>query len=200
MRKHARVRRWREETRKLTRGFRHAYSREPFSRVAPCILIFRKDQHRDKPRTHPPIISALIISPSRQCLSMLPWSVLTTGDSLRWQVAYLHYEPNCTFTQRDTAKQCKTRVQIWARTSNGTFRCFSVLLPPKMASWARLMNDRAFVVCHDTRRVRGRPELSADSKSHWYLDLVVVMALSCSSTGPIRSRGLLRNLGASSRD
>lgn len=44
----------------------------------------------------------------------------------------LHYEPNCTFTQRDTTKQCKTRVQIWARTSNGTFRCFSVLLPPKM--------------------------------------------------------------------
>lgn len=39
----------------------------------------------------------------------------------------LHYEPNCTFTQRDTTKQCKTRVQIWARTSNGTFRCFSVL-------------------------------------------------------------------------
>lgn len=33
----------------------------------------------------------------------------------------------------DTAKQCKTRVQIWARTSNGTFQCFSVLLLPKMA-------------------------------------------------------------------
>jgi len=61
---------------------------------------------------------------------------------------YLHYEPNCTFTQRDTAKQCKTRVQIWARTSNGTFRCFSVLLPPKMARWVRLTNDRVFV-CHD---------------------------------------------------
>jgi len=73
---------------------------------------------------------------------------------------YLHYEPNCTFTQRDTAKQCKTRVQIWARTSNGTFRCFSVLLPPKMARWVRLTNDRAFV-CHDIRWVAVVPAIDA---------------------------------------